>query len=214
MIDNSMIDNLQKTIGYVFKDKELVQRAFTHSSYAHLKNIRSYERLEFLGDSVLGFVISAEIFGIYRDSQEGDLTKMREKIVEGKNLAEMSKKLHLDKYVRVVKNLEINDNIMADICESLIAAIYIDGGYDAARNFIVKEFTEQIEQVSQRQLKDYKTIVNEKFARKGIEYRATETSAGEFEVTLFVDDVQVANACAKSKESAEKACAEKFVNTL
>lgn len=204
---------IERKIKYTFNDKELLQRAITHSSYANLKKIKSYERLEFLGDSILGFVVSDVLFSNYKDRQEGDLTKMRGKIVEGKNLALKLEYLGLDCSILVVKNVAITQKIKADVFEAIVAAIYNDGGYDKARTFILECFDDQIDTVCSEQLSDFKSIINERFVKHHVEYRLISSSQDGMEVGLYINGKLMSSAVARNKDLAEKICAEKLVES-
>jgi ribonuclease-3 len=164
------ISELENKIGYRFNKKYLLNRAMTHSSYANqymLPYIEHNERLEFLGDSVLSLVISEFIFKKYRNKPEGKLTKIRANIVCETSLYQRAKRLGLGEYLLVGRGEEITGgrervSILADAYEALIAAIYIDGGLDSAKMFIIPEFTDDIENVVDREyFKDYKSRLQE-----------------------------------------------------
>ncbi len=133
---------IEKILGYSFKKPHLLERALTHSSFASQNNIRySYERLEFLGDAVLQLVVSDYLFKTHLHLNEGTLTKYRTILVNGSYLAECATRLDLGRWILLSKSSRRggkrdNDSIMADVIESLIAAIYIDGGYEPAARWV------------------------------------------------------------------------------
>jgi len=135
---------IQKSLGYVFSQPHLLERALTHSSFASQNNMPySYERLEFLGDAVLQLVVSNYLFKTHLHLNEGTLTKYRTILVNGNYLSECATRLELGKWILLSESSRRsgqsdNDSIMADVIESLIAAIYIDGGYDPAARWIKK----------------------------------------------------------------------------
>ncbi|MEG2274618.1 MAG: ribonuclease III domain-containing protein, partial [Clostridia bacterium] len=161
MLNDMNVAELQKTIGYTFEDKALLCRAFVHSSYANLKKQKSYERLEFLGDSLIGFVVADRLVADFPTKQEGDLTRMRQRLVEGKNLASLSRKLGFESCVSVIKNVAVSDDILEDVFEALVAAIYLDGGFEKAKTFVLNNFESQLDNMDEKVEKDFKSMVNE-----------------------------------------------------
>jgi ribonuclease-3 len=146
-ISDSFAENLkaiENTLGYTFKEPHLLERALTHSSFASQNNIKySYERLEFLGDAVLQLVVSDYLFKTHRHLNEGTLTKYRTILVNGSYLAECAARLDLGRWILLSESTRRgghrdNDSIMADVTESLIAAIYMDNGYEAAAQWVKK----------------------------------------------------------------------------
>jgi ribonuclease-3 len=131
---------IEKIICYKFKRKKYLKLALTHSS-ATKYHKNSYQRLEFLGDSILAFIVSDYLFKIYPEADEGELTSLRQTIVSSIALAKISKILGLGKFLRTgntIDNNEISDSILSDVLEALIAAIYIDSGLNSARKFVEK----------------------------------------------------------------------------
>ena len=142
-LTDEQFTGLQRAIGYRIKNRTLFEQALVHRSFAQFleRNQRiSNERLEFLGDSILGMVVGEHLYRHFSVS-EGDLTKLRSRLVNRKALVEYAKQLHLDRYVLLSASAHQSlahgsDSIVADAYEALIAAVYIDGGYDAAKRFI------------------------------------------------------------------------------
>jgi ribonuclease-3 len=161
------MSELEKRIGYEFKDKELLERALTHSSYTNGKSKKSNERLEFLGDSVLSLVVSEYLYTNFMEMSEGQLTKIRAGIVCENSLYPFAKEIDLGSAIYLGKGEENTGgrdrrSILADAFEALIAAIYLDGGLEEARRFILR-FVPKPEQIQEGKatLGDYKTILQE-----------------------------------------------------
>lgn len=158
---------LQKRIGYKFKDENLLKRALTHSSYANEKRCESNERLEFLGDSVLSLLTSEFLFEHYRRLPEGELTKLRAALVCEKSLCGFSRQLSIGEDLLVGKGEDMagareRPSTLADAFEALLAAIYLDGGLESARNFVLPYIEKAAEAAEKGEVfKDYKTILQE-----------------------------------------------------
>ncbi|MBN2796712.1 MAG: ribonuclease III [Clostridia bacterium] len=161
---------LQKKIGYRFKNEDVLRVALTHSSYANEireKEISYNERLEFLGDSVLGVIISRYVFDNNKESKEGELTKIRSKIVCESTLAEVAAELELGAYMLFGKGEALTGgrtrkSILADAFEALIAAIYLDGGFDVVEPIIFALMDDKISMAEKGLIvDDYKTALQE-----------------------------------------------------
>ena len=173
------IKELEKELGYEFKNKKLLETALTHTSYAYEKKVESNEKLEFLGDSILEFVSSEYIFKNYSNLKEGEMTKVRASVVCEKSLHEIAKKHNFSDFLRLGKSEKISQKevrpaIMADSVEAVIAAIFLDGGLEPAKKFIIKNLKDSIE-VATKHIgeKDYKTVLQEILQKNGnvhIEY--------------------------------------------
>src|SRR5882724_1200015 len=136
-----VLDECQKTIGYQFRQPDLLRSALTHASGANTR-LASNERMEFLGDAVLGLVTCEQLYLRFPDYQEGDLTKIKSVVVSRRTCARISKLLNMGEYVFMGRGMGhhsvVPPSILADVYESLVAAIYLDGGLEAARPFILK----------------------------------------------------------------------------
>lgn len=163
------LQELQEVLGYQFKDESLLQLALTHSSYANEirhKKTAYNERLEFLGDSVLGVIISRYVYDSNPDS-EGELTKVRSKIVCESTLAECARDIELGEYMRFGKGEELTGgrtrkSILADAFEALLASIYLDGGFSVVEPIIFKLMNEKIDMAEKGLIvDDYKTHLQE-----------------------------------------------------
>jgi len=157
------VERLCRAIGYVFRDTGLVETALTHRSAGGENN----ERLEFLGDAILGFVVADYLYGHYGEADEGELSRLRAALVKGDSLAEVAHSLQLGKYLNLGPG-ELRSgghsraSILADAVEALLAAVYLDGGYPAAREVILRLFDEKLSGLGRKsRQKDPKTRLQE-----------------------------------------------------
>jgi ribonuclease-3 len=153
-MDEEILQKIEQKIGYEFSDKNLLVKALTHSSAVD-NRLLSNERLEFLGDSVLAVSICQALFDNFTNYLEGDLTKIKSKLVSRETCAQISGQLGLQKSLKVgkgmVSNRALSGSLAAGVLESVIAAIYIDGGFEAARDFILRIYGPLIEQADAEQ---------------------------------------------------------------
>lgn len=211
------MNNIERIIGYTFKDISLLNTALTHSSYAKEYGVESYEKLEFLGDTVLQFAITNYIFK-EKSINEGQLSKLRASLVSTDNLSSICDKLDITRFIRLGKSLKNpTTSIKEDVIESIIASIYLDGGYDKANEFVSKYIIIDIDNVISHMMNmvDYKTLVqeyNQKSGKNTIKYVLVSSSGKDndkdYTMALYVDDVLVSKSTAKSKQKAEAKCAE------
>lgn len=217
------IHSLQETINYKFNNTHMIIEAITHSSYANEsknKNIRYNERLEFLGDSALGLTISEYIFEKYKHLPEGELTKMRASVVCEASLARQARNIGLGQYLLLGKGEELTggrdrESILADALEALIGAIYIDGGIEESRKFVLNYFMGSIVLASKGSLfKDYKTDLQELLQSKGFEkitYKVVNEYGPDhnksFDVEVLLGDTVIGRGSGKSKKEAEQRAA-------
>lgn len=188
--------SLEEKIGYTFKDKELLKKALTHTSYAYEHGIESNEKLEFLGDSILEFVSSIYLYNNYPNLKEGEMTKVRATVVCETSLHKIAQMhgfsdfLYLGKSERTT-NKEVRPAILADSVEAVIAAIYLDGGLEEAKKFIIENLKEPIEVASKHVgQKDYKTVLQEKLQIHGnvkIEYTVIDEKGPDHNKTFVVE---------------------------
>lgn len=147
-----ILEECQKAIGYQFRQPELLRASLTHASGADTR-LASNERLEFLGDAVLGLVTCEQLFQRFPDYQEGDLTKIKSVVVSRRTCARISRLLNLGDFLFLGKGMHIGSTVpaslLADVYESLVAAIYLDGGLEAARRFILHHLSPEIEAVAE-----------------------------------------------------------------
>lgn len=209
---------LQDTIEYHFKDEKLLINALTHSSYANEKRIGdSNERLEFLGDSVLGFVTAEYLYEKMSDCPEGQMTKRRAAEVCEKSLHRFAKSINLGDYLLLGKGEQHTGgrerpSILADAFESLIAAIYLDGGITPAKEFILKFISN--DEINSEQIVDYKTMLQEiiqKNPEERLDYILVSESGPAhdkyFEVEVHLNSNIIGKGNGKSKKKAEQQAA-------
>lgn len=212
---------LEELIGYVFTDKDRLDRAITHASARPGKG-SNYERLEFLGDRVLGLCVAEMLFRTFRDAKEGELSVRLNQLVSAESCAAVSDDLGLHRFIRTgadVKKLtgKAMLNVRADVVESLIAAIYLDGGLEAARGFILANWEGRAARAEGAR-RDAKTELQEwAHARFGLtpNYRVDERSGPDhdprFTVTVEVKGVAPETGIDRSKRTAEQAAATKIL---
>ena len=215
------MEKLEEKIGYSFKDKKLLQTALTHSSYANEKHDRSlsYERLEFLGDSILGLVTAEFLYSHEPALPEGRMTRLRAELVCEVSLKKVAEELGIGEYMRLGKGEERSGgrsraSILADMVESVIAAIYLDSGMDAARSFIIDRLLKNADLGEQHKIADYKTELQELVQRKSdshISYELTGESGPDhnktFSFCVYINGVAAGQGSGRSKKEAEQAAA-------
>ena len=159
---------LEQKIGYQFRNPALLQQALTHSSYANegKKHGKNNERLEFLGDSVLSVIVAKHLFLTYKNIPEGELTKLRASLVCEKALDVFAARLSLGDYLKLGRGEEMTGgrqrpSILADAFEAVIAALYLDGGYEVAQKFVLSFIPKDLDIHQVGQLADYKTALQE-----------------------------------------------------
>ena len=150
-----ILEECQNAIGYAFAQPELLRAALTHASGANTR-LASNERLEFLGDSVLGLVTVEQVYQRFPELQEGDLTKIKSAVVSRRTCARFSKEMNLGSFMFLGRGMnaqgKVPGNLLADVYESLVGAIFLDGGYDAAKPFILRQLAPEIEAVAENGL--------------------------------------------------------------
>ncbi len=211
---------LEKTIGYSFKNKNLLLTAITHSSYANENKCDSYERFEFLGDSILGYITAKYLFENFPELPEGQLTKTRASIVCEKSLFRFSKEINVGDYMRL-SNGEMRSggrnraSILADMFESIIAAIYLDcNSIDVCAKFALRYISKEAQNVSKTKFKDYKTNLQEivqKNPSEKLSYAVVKESGPDhnkhFLVEVRINSNCVGKGGGKSKKEAEQQAA-------
>ena len=147
-----VLEECQEAVGYRFRQPDLLKAALTHASGANTR-LASNERLEFLGDAVLGVICCEQLYVRFPEFQEGDLTKIKSAVVSRRTCARMSKEYGLGDYLFLGKGMHLHAavpaNMLADVFESVVGAIYLDGGLDAAKAFVLKYLEPEIEQVAE-----------------------------------------------------------------
>ncbi|WP_326828274.1 ribonuclease III [Tissierella pigra] len=218
------LDSLEEILHYKFKDIKLLKKALTHSSYANenkLKVTDNNERLEFLGDTIISLIVSQYLYKKYPNYPEGELTKIRAKVVCESSLAFAAHKMELGKYLLLGKGEESTggrerESILADATEALVGAIYMDSDFEAVNKLLLKNFEADIvHAVAKGALFiDYKTELQEnlqKITRGKIEYKVVKEEGPDhnkiFYMDLIVDDKIVGTGTGRSKKEAEQMAA-------
>jgi len=215
---------IEEKIGYFFRNQSLLRTALTHSSYANEHRCKSYERMEFLGDSVLSIIISDYLYAQMENVNEGDLSRIRASLVCEETLAKLSQELTLGEYIYLGNGEEKSGSrnrasILSDVFEATLAAIYLDSGMEEAKNFVLgimkKELAKALEN---RTAKDYKSRLQEAVqqrdhGRSKIEYCTVSESGPEhkksFLVELIINGKKVTTGNGHSKKEAEQQAAKK-----
>lgn len=218
------IEQLEKRIGYSFKDSALIKNAVTHSSYVkeHDKREKSNERLEFLGDAFFDAIIGEELYKSFPDKEEGFLSRTRATLVCEKSLAKEAKRLGVGEYLLLGNGETHNggrdrESILADTMEAILGAVYLDGGFDAVKRVVLSVFGHAIEDVKHGKyvVVDHKTALQEKLQSHGatrIKYNMLEETGPDhdktFLVQLEVNGIPMTKGKGKSKKQAEQHAAE------
>jgi ribonuclease-3 len=212
-----------------FKNEKLLQMAFIHRSYLNESKdaSESNERLEFLGDSILSFVISEYLYNTYPDFDEGILTNLRSLVVNTKSLAKMAKKLDFGSHLKLSRGEEDsggreNDSILANTFESVLGALFLDQGIEATRTFLHKVLVPEIESyVEKKVFKDPKSLLQEYVqARKQnspmykVLHEEGPAHAKQFTIGVFVGDILAGEGKGKSKQEAEEQAAEQALEKI
>ena len=223
-----MLTKLEQGLGYTFRNKALLENALTHSSYANEnreRHLPDNERLEFLGDSILGFVVAEYLYRNFPDKPEGELTRIRADLVCERNLAEAAATIELGSYLLLGHGEEQGggrkrDSIVSDAMESVIAASFMDGGFAAAKEIIDRLILSNIPKGRPRNF-DYKTAFQELVQRKKdqqIHYELTGESGPDhdkhFEVEVLLNGRAVGRGVGSSKKRAEQAAAAAAIDAL
>lgn len=223
------MQKLIKNIGYEFKNEKLLTMALTHSSFANesKSNVQSYERLEFLGDSILSFVVSTNIYEKFTTLPEGAMSKLRAAIVCERSLEECAKVINIGEYLILSKGEELTGgrqrpSILADVFEAILAAIYLDGGIDPAKKFVMTHLKDTLEKAQNGKgiFNDYKTALQEMMQRddNNVEYVHIKEEGPEhnkiFTVEINFMGVKLASGSGRSKKEAEQNAAKKAINNI
>jgi ribonuclease-3 len=215
------ISLLEKKIGIIFKDKKLLLTSLTHKSFSSIDN---NEKLEFLGDRVLGLIISKKLLEIFPNDKEGSLDKKYASLVNRRKCLDISKKINLENYI-VTGNVKskknrIEDKIVSDACEALIAAVYIDQGFDVAESFILRfwknsfnlNIKDQIDAKTELQeysLKKYKILPKYKLlSSTGPKHKPV------FKIGVSLKNYKIIIASGSSKKEAEQKAAKLFLKNI
>jgi len=223
------MEKLEERIGYVFADKSLLVTALTHSSYANehwRENAESYERLEFLGDSILGLVTAEYLFSHLPPLPEGRMTRLRAELVCEANLHRTALRLGLGSSMRLGRGEELSNgrerpSILADMVEAIIAALYLDSGLQQARAFILQQILDEVELDDSHRVLDYKTELQELIQSRSGQTVAYQ-SAGEsgpdhdkrFTFRVLINGVYAGEGSGRTKKEAEQMAAREALEAL
>ena len=226
-MDEHNLKKIQQDIKYKFNNITLLKNALTHTSYAYEHNIPSNEKLEFLGDSILEFISSEYIYKQYPKLKEGEMTKVRATVVCESSLYKIAKRHNFGDFLYTGKSEKLSKGnqkpaILADSVEAVIAAIYLDGGIEPVKEFIINNLKEEIEIATKNVgVKDYKTVLQEKLQEHGnikIEYKIIKEIGPDhdktFEAEVVVEGKKLATGIGKNKKQAEMEAAKKALEQI
>lgn len=216
------IPTIEAQLGYTFQNHELLIQAFIHRSYIneHRDAASHNERMEFLGDSVLGLIVAEKLYRDYPHIPEGELSDRRSRLVEAASCMQYLQKLHLGNYVLLGKGERLNDgrgreSILADLFEAIIGAIYLDGGLEAARSFLLRHFSEEIAHISSTSIRNWKAALQEYCQRHFqhppqyfVKDEAGPDHSKTFKVVVIFNGSEMGIGTGASKKEAQQAAAE------
>lgn len=217
---NSAFD-IQEKIGYHFKDRDLLLLPFIHRSYfnEHREMEEHNERVEFLGDAILGALICDYLYNLLPEATEGELSSLRSRLVEASSCCKYITKLGIDKYLLLGKGERTNDgrgrdSILADFFEALVGAIYLDGGLEAARSFLHQHYSQEMSEIIHMPLKNWKALLQDycqKKFQKHPQYVVLESVGPDhskhFTIAVLVNENELGRGCGHSKKEAQQAAA-------
>ncbi len=217
---STALHDLQTRIGYTFKDPALLELALTHPALANEdRTIESNQRLEFLGDAVLQLILSEELFRLYPLDREGGLTQRRKKLVEGRFTAHLARGLQLDRCLRVpaaAANVAATPSALEDAFEALLAAVYLDAGYDTARRIVLQLYGDLARHLATALPADnpkgrLQELVQPEHGNTALRYTTIHAGgqdhAREYEARVFLHDTLLGTGRGTSKKLAEEAAA-------
>jgi len=211
---DEVLNECERRLEYTFQDRDILRRGLTHSSRA-LTRLDCNERMEFLGDAVLGMVVCEFLYNKYPDRREGQLTQQKSHLVSRTVCSQVDERLQLHELMFVGKGLQsIPVSLKAAVVESLIAAIYLDGGFVAASQFILKAFAPELESCTNADTENYKSLLQEETQRDSsvtpnyviVEQRGPD-HAREFQVAVEIGEQRFDTAWGRSKKEAEQKAA-------
>lgn len=225
MTDDKIVQ-IEKLLRYGFRNKQLLVAAFTHSSYANKHFAKSNERIDdnermaFFGDAILKTVIAEYLYHAFYFKDKGELSYMCSSLVSREGIAPVVEKLGLTKHLRIISasSAELSPHLCADLFEAVVAAIYLDGGFDSAKQFVLAAFDEQLRLVNDVERKDCKTLLQEHCQRNKLpmpEYRLVSRSGTDnnpvYEYEIYIDGEYMCGGSGTSKKSAEQDAAKKLI---
>lgn len=223
------MEELERKLGYAFKDRTLLETALNHSSYANenrVAGLESNERLEFLGDSVLGQIVATYLFRIYPKMPEGQMTRLRAELVCEQSLHAVAQKLDLGRYIKLGRGEEHTggrqrESILADAVEAVIAAMYLDGGIEVSKHFIDEYILFEFEEEKIHTATDYKTALQEQVQRKAgqtLAYELVSESGPDhrktFTMRVALNGRPIGEGSGRTKKEAEQNAAKAGLEAL
>ncbi|MCD6517487.1 MAG: ribonuclease III [Candidatus Aminicenantes bacterium] len=224
------LDRLEKKIGYTFINKDLLAQSLTHSSYAyeHQKEIKDNEILEFLGDSVLGFILCDFLYKNFQGLSEGELSKLKSAAASTNTLSLFAREIKLDKKMMLGRGEKKSGGrnkktILAGMFEALVAALYLDGGINAAKGLLEKQFLDFFKKIDMDHflINNYKSALQEHLQKENLPpptYKTVRTKGPEhnkrFTIEVFSNKQRLGKATGLSKKEAEQKAAQKAIKTL
>lgn len=226
LINNSKI--IENKLGYSFKNPALLAMAFIHRSFVNeCKSFTQHnERLEFLGDSILGFLIAEHLYRLLPDLPEGDLSALRSRLVEASSCVAYISKLDVSSFILLGKGERLNqgrgrDSILADLFEALVGAIYLDGGIEEARKFVFGHFNAEFNRIIQTPMKNWKAVLQDYCQKKHqkhpsyvVVHESGPDHSKEFAIKVFIGETELGSGTGSSKKEAQQAAAENALSNL
>lgn len=215
------ISTIESHLGYTFHDRSLLTLAFVHRSYVNENRevTQHNERLEFLGDTILGMLISEYLYRHLPDLPEGELSYLRSRLVEASSCVNYVQKLQVAPFILLGRGERMNDGrgretILADLFEAIIGAIYLDGGLEVASTFLFQNFTDQIEAIIKTPHRNWKALLQDYCQKKFQQppfYQVLQASGPDhsktFEIAVLVNDQEAGRGIGASKKEAQQAAA-------
>jgi ribonuclease III len=217
-MDKQTVERIENALQYHFSDLALLKKTLTHASAA-LAKLDSNERLEFLGDSILGLVICQALFEKFPDYREGDLTKIKSKLVSRKTCSMIASELNIEEFYKIgpgmQKSIALKGSISAAMLEAIIAGIYIDGGFEAARKFILRLFNPLIEQADAAEHQENFKSLLQQYAQQKMDASVTYEVLDEkgpdhnkcFESAVVIDKKRYPSAWGTTKKESQQTAA-------
>ncbi|MFW5922868.1 MAG: ribonuclease III [Planctomycetota bacterium] len=222
--EQQRLDELQDSIGYEFDDISLLRKAITHSSLVP-QGHHSYERLEFLGDAVSGLVIAEELFSEPAEYSEGEMTIIKSDTVNRHSMEKAGRRLELDQYLKVNDGLsdqKYPGSLLTDAYEAVVGAVFLDGGYTTARDFVLRTLAPELEDAKIREhTPNYKSVIQELLQAQGQEPPTYHTARKvgpdhnvRFQAEIRVDGVPQGSGWGRKKKKAEQEAAREALRQL
>jgi ribonuclease-3 len=225
LVKKEDLKSVEKILGHSFKDKRILERALTHPSNNAAEGFHN-ERMEFLGDAILGFVVCEALYGKLKSVREGELTHIKSFVVSRRTLARVAKNLHLDEFMIVGKGMakftSLPTSVRANLYEALLAAIYLDGGLEPARQFVLRTLKGETESVIEgKYTKNFKSLLQQHTQKEMNETPTYKVLSQEgpdhfktFEVAVVIKGKHYEKGIGPSKKDAEQDAARKTLTRL